>query len=475
VIYLRDATCYARLLTTPGRCIQRTLDRKSATADARSRTAAGWSSKSDRKRACCLWATSFSAKKSKTPETKIVEKSMSWTKKLLFYAIALTLGVITSESLIWLAAQMSEKLQNLIYNEPLIIRSEKLGRIVNVGNPKHAEIDINGYRNTSVLERYKIVVLGDSNVFGAGVSAESAWPYIVGSETGCSTYNMGIGGYGQIHSYLQLDEALSFKPYLVIVGVYFGNDLIDNFEFNYKGKILDVYDEDIIERVKSLEKSSPIREKIADLFGTGRKEEASYFRRFLSENSGIYGLARALKNVIRSNYGENSTILAADFETAVSALTDSQRKYTSIYDGGDWKTILAPRYRLPAQDRNDPRVELGFRLALGALLKIKERLDSEHVKMLVVLLPTKTFVFSSHVKELKDHKGFSSLVEWEKTNRTEIMRFLTDNKIDFVDPAVALMHSEPQPYFANADGHPNEQGHRVIADEVKKKLVSILE
>ena len=40
---------------------------------------------------------------------------------------------------------------------------------------------------------------------------------------------MALPAYGPLQSFLQLDEALSLKPTLIVVAPYFGNDFFDTF------------------------------------------------------------------------------------------------------------------------------------------------------------------------------------------------------------------------------------------------------
>ena len=54
--------------------------------------------------------------------------------------------------------------------------------------------DSNGYRNTSTLDQYDLIVLGDSFAAGSRVSDEQAWPDLLSKLTGMSLYNLGTSG-----------------------------------------------------------------------------------------------------------------------------------------------------------------------------------------------------------------------------------------------------------------------------------------
>ena len=64
--------------------------------------------------------------------------------------------------------------------------------------PDTCQIDANGYRNTHVPAHADIVTLGDSNTWGASVYADETWPRVLERETGLSTYNIAMPGWGPV-------------------------------------------------------------------------------------------------------------------------------------------------------------------------------------------------------------------------------------------------------------------------------------
>ncbi len=89
--------------------------------------------------------------------------------------------------------------------------------------PNSSELETNaqGLRNAhDVVPKSgpRILCLGDSWVFGHGVSREEAWPAQLGAKTGLEVLNAGVMGYCLYQAWLTLqDPGLALKPDLVIL------------------------------------------------------------------------------------------------------------------------------------------------------------------------------------------------------------------------------------------------------------------
>ena len=85
-----------------------------------------------------------------------------------------------------------------------------------------------GFRNIRTPESAEIVCIGDSMTYGQAAPARDSWPAILGTISGRTVYNMGLGGYGPTqYLYLMRTKAIQLHPKTVIVGFYLGNDLSD--------------------------------------------------------------------------------------------------------------------------------------------------------------------------------------------------------------------------------------------------------
>jgi hypothetical protein len=68
------------------------------------------------------------------------------------------------------------------------------------------------------------------------------------------------------------------------------------------------------------------------------------------------------------------------------------------------------------------------------------------------------------------HPGLDSLIENERRLSQAVSGMLRHAGVAQVDVLEALSQMGPQPYFEDADGHPNAEGHRRIARAVESRL-----
>ena len=398
------------------------------------------------------------------------------------------LAVLLSEVALRLASSafVSIHLLTKKTDQPWISRDIVDERLGIRGNPDHEEHDSRGFRNDSALDRADIVTLGDSHTYGTSVRSEMAWPHLLSRSSGKSVYNMGLGGWGPTHALEILPLALDLQPEVIVFGLYFGNDFFDDFSFAQRfGMLKDFASEDVLAEIVALEDNATIGAEVGFLFRSGgggaeaptdtsiesqaRRSLLSFVRDALSDHSRIYGLLRATRVEI-TRRSEIVGLLAPDFERATEGLTDLQRAFVSEYQGPKWRTILTSRYRTRVMDLTDPRIRVGILISQQTVAELKSQVEEVGSRFVVVLLPTKEFVFGPRVDAPAEHQGLNRLVQDEAVIREDLIRFMTDRKIEFVDPLNTLRESERQPYFENGDGHPNPLGHQLIATELLKFL-----
>ena len=80
----------------------------------------------------------------------------------------------------------------------------------------------------------RVLFLGDSMVFGNGVTADEAFPALVGKSLGVTAGNAGVPGYGPrlaLRRLRELDKA--FAPHAIVATVFLGNDFDDDCQRSY--------------------------------------------------------------------------------------------------------------------------------------------------------------------------------------------------------------------------------------------------
>lgn len=331
------------------------------------------------------------------------------------------------------------------------------------GNPRFHEHDTRGFRNDRALDRASVVVIGDSHVYGSSVPSSAKWSSLLEQHLGKPVYNISFGGLSPHRNRENFKTALSLKPAQVFYGVYFGNDFYDDFRQAFKEGNCDPECRLAFDH----ERANPIKENPGtQIFRTLSSKPAGWtarIRAFLNKYSETYKILIRVKDMLAPDL----RLLAPKFETVVAAIKQADRTLVCPHDG-EWKTVLTPGYRGFVLDRADPRIMAGFRLGTQAITDFAKAATKKGVKFSVVLIPTKELVFASRSRI--DCPALGPMIDNERWFRTRFIARLKKAGIPLIDPLPDLIAADQQPYFENADGHPNPLGHTVIARTVRKAI-----
>ena len=336
--------------------------------------------------------------------------------------------------------------------------------------PHSAGHDSRGYRNKYVPERADIVTLGDSQTYGESSPAKYSWPSILGSLTGKETYNMGVSGYGPAeYFYLFGNGALEFKPDIVVVGFYLGNDLADTYTAVYT-----------VERWAHLRNPASARspedgeETKAD--GAPEAEETP-----LEKKPFEYELKRRVYGAA-GWFAENSVLYRI---VTASYLGDRMREKMMLDRGEKITTLDAREYgihtgftpvrRLEALDLDRENIREGLALALGFFDNMNKLAEENGVRFLVVILPTKESVFGEFIEgntALRYSGEIDRLLLNERQVSVEAESYFDEHGIPYLDLLGPLREAalREQIYPNNYSGHFNRNGNRVIAESISRRL-----
>ena len=336
--------------------------------------------------------------------------------------------------------------------------------------PHSAGHDSLGYRNKYVPESADIVTLGDSQTYGESSPAKYSWPSILGSLTGKETYNMGVSGYGPAeYFYLLGNGALEFKPDVVVVGFYLGNDLADTYTAVYT-----------VERWRHLRNPASARspeddeETKADVAPEAEETplEKKPFEYELKRR--VYGAA--------GWFAENSVLYRV---VTASYLGDRMRQKMMLDRGEKITTLDAREYgihtgftpvrRLEALDLDKENIREGLALALGFFDNMNKLAEENGVRFLVVILPTKESVFGEFVEgnaALQYSGEIDRLLLNERQVSAEAESYFDEHGIPYLDLLGPLREAalREQIYPNNYSGHFNRNGNRVIAESISRRL-----
>lgn len=182
---------------------------------------------------------------------RVVKKERKLLQKFILLLVGLTLGLLLAEiSIKFLEVKKVLNLDESIITDTRIF-SSGLGYI---NKPYSSRTHTLGeYKTTWIINKLgfrdfeyslkklpgakRILVLGDSMVFGMGVESLESFPKILETKINQSTQsgsltevlNMGILGYGPLeYKNLYLGLGKKFNPDLIIVGFFLGNDSLDS-------------------------------------------------------------------------------------------------------------------------------------------------------------------------------------------------------------------------------------------------------
>ncbi len=302
---------------------------------------------------------------------------------------------------------------------------------------------------------FRILVLGDSITFGKGVEAEEAFPRVLErflkkhfDDSYCwEVINAGVSGYGTRQEFAYLKESgLKLMPDVVILGFFPGNDLADNMGWFDKTvrdghrihKIslhqLDNPSEKLFVRIKIfLRQHVMLYSLVID-----RLKSIPSLRGLLVNLGLLHGLRQGPKTVgepVDANLAARLGHLPKTFE---KEFLESWEKTKEI------------------------------------MLQLHSLLTSNHMRLLVVILPSKFQVHKEHW--LKVRRQYPFLTEdYQDINRINglTVDFCNAHHIACIDllPVFETKAFDGEGLYINNDGHFNKRGHIVAAESIFKKLM----
>lgn len=328
--------------------------------------------------------------------------------------------------------------------------------------------DEKGFRNDHVPSRADVVAIGDSQTWGMNARRADAWPQNLERLSGLTTYNMALPGYGPVQYWVLTEEALEFSPRVVIIGLYFGNDLWDAYRSVY-----------------TLEAHEPFRDPSAgpelaqDTVGPRAKaledEWTDYQEPFRSEwGAWLHGQSAFIR-LLHSRGFWPATIQPWRYFHVGKAWSADFPNHGAVYENGSVRTVFKTAYRLLALDFDEPRIVEGMRITKEVLLLMRERMSEAGVELRIVLIPTKEMVYASEMERSSPppDETYIRLTQMEARARDALRSFCNENGIYQVDALPSLRTAigrGVQIYPQGSDGHPIAQGYSIVSEVVLRAL-----
>lgn len=371
----------------------------------------------------------------------------AWLAPVLAAALMLGLCVAVMEGALRLALNPSDFMQATLVDDPA------LGLRIAPGTTGH---DALGFRNAQAPERARIVAIGDSHTYGVSAPRDGSWPHQLSARLGEPVYNMGLGGFGPLqYLHLARTTARGLEPKVVVVGLYFGNDIVDAYYLahgrpqwhGWRRSAAPVSD------VPAVADEPPKR------FGA--------LRDWLSRHSMVYSVTRATVSGAMARR-------AAPAQAGASVVTD-QRWAWQDPAAPATRTVFKPAGRLQAVDPARPAVAEGLLITERALTELQAEVSGQGARLLVVTIPTKERAYCAYLKATGAPMpaAHARLCDVESSTRAGLAAVMTRERIEHVDATPALearIAAHAALYPPDDDGHEVAAGYGVIAGVVADAL-----
>lgn len=273
--------------------------------------------------------------------------------------------------------------------------------------------DEHGFRNADPWpDSTDIVVLGDSQALGYGVSTDEAWPELVARGLGAGLIDLAIAGIApEQERRIYETFGATLRPHWVLFGVFPGNDFSDARQFQ-------------------------------DWLDAGSPGSFAAWRSAGGTES------HGLRRVVQRSY------LAAVVRLGLRGGWNAAQGLTiTVPDGSE--LVLAPSFVEREARRAEPS-RGNFELVMSAIEKAHAEVTGAGGRFVVVLFPTKEEVYMPpRGLEVPDLVG-------------AVADALERRSIPYLDllPAFRSATGKGVPLFFTVDGHPNARGNAAIADAV---------
>lgn len=289
--------------------------------------------------------------------------------------------------------------------------------------PFRYSTDEHGFRNpVGWPDTADVVIVGDSQAFGFGVSDGDEWPRLLGQRLGVQVVNLGmIGSAPQQYTRVLERFGLSLSPRLVLYCLFPGNDLIDARAF------------------AAWEAAGSPGNFATWRFERNRPDPA--------------------RDLLRSLLAKSR--LAALFRSAVHGL-ESRFTGRQVEAADGTKLLLAPNVYRSSLDLAHPS-NPEFLRTVESVERAGALARDAGSDFLVVLVPTKEEVYLPLAGEPS-----LPLVE-------PFARALAERGFEVLDLTPELQEAarDGPALFFTVDGHPNENGNRLIAELVGRRLHAV--
>lgn len=280
--------------------------------------------------------------------------------------------------------------------------------------------DLLGFRNKAVPVFADVITIGDSQTYGNNASLSQSWPGSLSSaleDKKAPLYNMSAGSWAAIQYLYVVTKALAFKPRVLVVAYYTGNDSLESFRACYA---LDYW--------KHLRPDAEL--SISDL-------------------------------------------------PAIKFPPPKDQHWPVEFSDGTG-TIFTPAHRLAANALDSKVVTAGYEIMSRTAKEIAALAERANTKLIFTIIPSKELVYyrkiKQHVAEIDP--VYKSLIKAEtqrlKDFKSSLKSLSRGSFVDLLPALQAAILNPKQLYPSDTNGHPLPAGYQVIAETLLPAVKEIL-
>lgn len=296
----------------------------------------------------------------------------------------------------------------------------------------------------------RIVVLGDSFMWGFGVDNEETFSTILQELIpDTQTINLGVSGYSTVQELVRLQmEGLRYMPDLTMLA-FVWNDLRDNFDDQEGTRPVAVIAEDGVLRIGN----QPVRKALS-----------SPITQWFRHNSWLFGFIEYRLRILKDN--RELQLRANDLKARPQPSDDASHTVHDKKSAMDFSIVDI--YAPPR-----PEMDLAWNAVRLLVSSMKESAMEDGGRLIVLYVPKK----EDADKELFDisirYAGLdpeSTDIDWDRPSRRlgEVCAALSIPCIDLTP--IFRDHPEPFSLFLKNDPHWSPEGHRLAAETVAARI-----
>lgn len=335
--------------------------------------------------------------------------------------------------------------------------------------PHQTGHDAKGFRNDSEVGSFPVVCVGDSMIYGNGVSRWNAIPQQLARMLKIPVYNMGMGGYGPVQYFHMIDDAKKMGAKKLVIAFYLGNDITDAYamsetreHWNYLLAACNQEDLPSFENCPAAYQSRDPTWSDPDLLTIQLKTGDSLIWK-------IHSFLRL-----------NSVFYAMSYEYALKPATQALfekgklKSLPGIFYSDSTGIVFRPAVNLTALDLKNDKVKCGLKITTRIIKLIGEKYQNRR-DFLFVIIPTKESVYYNYFKERKVAvpSEYECEVHYERIISARLSEILSSCGFQYVDTYPELEKAAARGvllYHKSSDDHPNATGYELISTQIYEAI-----